>query len=500
MKIKNLTALVTLVLLPVYLQNSTAVSQASQAKTKNNLGPMAPRPTESPSPESTAISTPRPLPTWTPWPTPRPTPWPSPTARPSPVPTVVPLPTPIKTATPRPQPTPVADIRMKVIKQTTFKRYAEDSSGLPSTDKCSLFPIILGLESHPKAAAGKHFKVELSYALEGCSFTEGYVFGEHVEFPDTEIEPIPDLGNYTFPLRNGEYGSSWCVCRDVGTSPHIGQDLVKYGELTSVALNNGVVESITYDSSCGYGLFLRDAGGALWRYLHLNEPYLSEGDRVESGQVLGTHSNYPTSSCGTGPHLHLERRSAGAFDDAPQGRSCQYGYSECNYDPNAPWRSFQAAGDKFENKFRSSLKKGSFAAVKETSTGIGCSPMQPTPVLADQSIINSIPVQSESFKISARILKSKSGKSKIDLAVKNAVDSNSKNCTVGKNCITAWDAYVYRNDGKLVRLFSDNTVNSMQVNLDQKTNFCLPNDASAKFVVTLQTSLSGRMRLEGTFK
>ncbi len=146
--------------------------------------------------------------------------------------------------------------------------------------------------------------------------------------------PTTPLKDYLFPVMRGVKGSAWCACRSVGTSPHVGIDLnAASGQETSVAMSNGRVVDVTYDSACGWILWLEDSHRAKWRFVHLNKPEVRTGDIVKRGQILGHHSQYPKGGCGTGPHLHLERRSAGTHGSSEEFRTCQYGRSSCYYNP-----------------------------------------------------------------------------------------------------------------------------------------------------------------------
>jgi murein DD-endopeptidase MepM/ murein hydrolase activator NlpD len=143
------------------------------------------------------------------------------------------------------------------------------------------------------------------------------------------------LSEYVFPVISGDFGSMWCVCRSVGTSPHVGQDINGASGIpeVSVAMSNGVVLDVSFDSACGWSVWFEDSHQSTWRYLHLNQPRVRVGQVVARGQALGAHADYPQASCGTGPHLHLERRSPGVHGSPEEFRSCQYGRSSCYYNP-----------------------------------------------------------------------------------------------------------------------------------------------------------------------
>lgn len=157
------------------------------------------------------------------------------------------------------------------------------------------------------------------------------------ETDDDEEKQAYNLLSFFFPLRDGYFGSAWCVCRSIGTSPHIGQDInADPKEEVSVAVWSGSVKEITFSAACGYILLFEDDFGGVWRYVHLNKPSgkVVEGARLKAGDVIGIHNDYPTSGCGTGAHLHIELREKGKHDSAEKdGKNCGRGWSDCFYNP-----------------------------------------------------------------------------------------------------------------------------------------------------------------------
>ena len=146
------------------------------------------------------------------------------------------------------------------------------------------------------------------------------------------------LSRYVFPVVSGSFGSAWCTCRGIGTSPHVGQDIIDGGVGTqrSIAMSNGQIVGMSFDSSCGWRVQFKDSMGSIWHYVHLNKHLVSESQIVPRGTVLGVNSDYPKAGCGSGPHLHLERRSPGFYGSAEEFRTCQYGATSCYYNPKPP--------------------------------------------------------------------------------------------------------------------------------------------------------------------
>jgi hypothetical protein len=146
------------------------------------------------------------------------------------------------------------------------------------------------------------------------------------------------LSRYVFPVMSGTFGSAWCTCRNIGTSPHVGQDIIDNGVglQRSIAMSNGQIVGMTFDSACGWRVQFKDSMGSIWHYVHLNKPLVAESQIVPRGTLLGLNSDYPKEGCGSGPHLHLERRSSGFYGSAEEFRTCQYGATSCYYNPRPP--------------------------------------------------------------------------------------------------------------------------------------------------------------------
>lgn len=203
---------------------------------------------------------------------------------------------------------------------------------------CQIFLLICFVSSckRPESASFKNYSVkpEADQPLKPLPQKRGA--SEVPETDETEREPLYNLSSFFFPLRGGYFGSAWCACRSIGTSPHIGQDInADPSEEVSVAVWSGSVVEITFSAACGYSLWFEDDFGGVWRYVHLNKPpeEVVEGARIKAGDVIGIHQDYPTSGCGTGAHLHIELREKGQHSARKEGKNCGRGWSDCFYDP-----------------------------------------------------------------------------------------------------------------------------------------------------------------------
>jgi murein DD-endopeptidase MepM/ murein hydrolase activator NlpD len=78
-----------------------------------------------------------------------------------------------------------------------------------------------------------------------------------------------------------------------------------YGKPILAAANGKVVEKKYEPLGFGHYIVIRHNYGFLTKYAHMNDVYVSEGDVVTQGQVVGAMGNTGLS---TGPHLHFEVR------------------------------------------------------------------------------------------------------------------------------------------------------------------------------------------------
>jgi Peptidase family M23 len=375
---------------------------------------------------------------------------------------------------------------MKV--DTYFKKTTAQSGSLPASDKCFL-RAGQAIGAVNKGIISSHWQITLAGALSGCGFTSGYLFADHVT-----VSGNPS--GYTYPLPSGVLGSGWCVCRSVGTSPHIGQDTyTTSGTMRAVAVHSGIVESITFDSSCGYFVSLRDDRGAVWRYVHLNQPGVSQGARVTNGQQLATISAYPGSACGTGPHLHWERRAAGPFGDSATGKDCGQGYRSCYYDPVKPWRTTLTKLPSFASFTPVAAPKSTSAASTSSDTvtpTLQCknAPSQYARVdIASLSGLSS--AASAGIDASLRYADREGRRVAVAGAAFAANPKNVCDADRGRNCIVSWTLLNQTADGGWRRVFHDPAVfNNTPVRVAEEAT-CAADGWNGRSVIVLR-DLNGR--------
>jgi murein DD-endopeptidase MepM/ murein hydrolase activator NlpD len=362
-----------------------------------------------------------------------------------------------------------------------LKKSTADSSTLPAADKCLIAKANYKVTAAP-GSSGDHYSVSLVSNPSGCAFRSGFVFYANTLLAQPG-SPISNTG-YTKPLANGFQGSAWCVCRNIGTSPHIGQDWNADGAENSVATANGTIVAKGFSASCGHTLTLRDAGGADWIYRHLNSNSIADGQSVTKGQFLGSHSSYPTSGCGSGAHLHIERRSAGAFNDREVFKSCEAGPEPCNFDPNKPFPLAKALID-------SSALTLDSVAVAAPRKYCRANPDSYAEVSAD-FVANYSDAQS---LVSAQAQREFYGE-QAHLTVGVSINGNASNqCSKGAACLTALTALAIDREGRMTRVFHDSAVRNRPAAVVSEEQHCLPDNAE-KILLLMRDQNGARIKTE----
>ncbi|UTA48393.1 M23 family metallopeptidase [Simiduia sp. 21SJ11W-1] len=368
---------------------------------------------------------------------------------------------------------------------TDLKISTAQTSELTAAEKCAL-PVGTYVSSIPvQDADAVHYKVSIP-DIDNCAFNEGYVYFEHTNMGQP-VDP-GTAETWEFPMPDGVLGSGWCVCRNVGTSPHIGQDIYKYNGMSASATQDGVVTDIVFSSSCGYILYLEDEYNTLWRYVHLNSPSVAEGQSVSKGQTLASISAYPNSSCGTGPHLHFERRSAGYFGDQATGNSCQNGYRSCYYDPIKPWRAgyVPPAG------------AASASAPAGSARPDGCRMDVGDYAEVSRSELNEYKAVSAN-KVDADIKRVQNVEGQWVLEAAFALADNPKNQCANGNCIVNWAVVTEDASGNgLRRVFFDNKVRNYPLARDAREEFCVA-EQSQRYWVLYTDQEGNQLRVGGNF-
>jgi hypothetical protein len=411
---------------------------------------------------------------------------------------------------------------IKFLQPTLLKASPDQSSTLPADKKCGIRAgLHLAVYEKP-AVVNSHWFVKIKGNPEGCGFSEGYVYEQHVVVPELA------RANYMLPLPGAVVTSTWCTCRNIGTSPHIGLDLAKGGIMKSYALSGSYVQSVVFNGGCGWEVTLRDDGGAVWLYRHLNQPALQRGQKLKMGDYVGLHQNYPDSSCGNGAHLHLERLTSGAFGDKSLGRTCQYGYTSCNYNPRTPFagvgdQGSLSAPSQVDREFKDlgpmvdeqQFEAKDFAPVSDFSE-MGCQPMQAQPASSellldrdfaepakDQALVSQGTAAAGRPELGVKAFGLQSAGQEYgvltwQMAVRSGGAENSANRCATKPqsgsaaaqlpCIVGYDVYVEDPSGALLRVASEQNSRNRPVKLTPESRFCLLTRTSGRYAVRAQLS------------
>lgn len=332
---------------------------------------------------------------------------------------------------------------------------------------------------------------------------------------DVKMPEDLELTDYRWPVPEGPPTSVWCECRKGGSSPHIGKDF-KTNEnpnKQSIATNNGIVISAAraINPNCGYVVWLVDAGGALWRYVHLDKPKLKAGDVLSAGDVVGVHTMYPNTaskknrSCGLGQHLHLDRYTAGKFKDEEKFRTCQKGEQSCNYNPDHAKDPEKLSGS---TSLSLTVEHDSHDFVKEEvyqyensqqAPESVCSAYQPAP-----ERVEALPVASNSevslsvdFKTSAAV----SGEKILNVQIwlkKSSGDNKENNCGLNNSqeCIISWNVLTSSDEKNWNLIYEDESVRNVDVWLDWQTSYCSKDN---QYTIVANTNKGNTVISKGAF-
>lgn len=130
---------------------------------------------------------------------------------------------------------------------------------------------------------------------------------KHIEKVGTKVISSRGTGNFSWPT-NGGYISSGMGSR--WGSFHRGIDIARPSNYSILASDNGVVTAAGWDGTYGYRIIVNHNNGYKTLYAHLSEIYVSVGQVVPKGSVIGKMGSTGNS---TGTHLHFEVTKNGAL-------------------------------------------------------------------------------------------------------------------------------------------------------------------------------------------
>ncbi len=126
------------------------------------------------------------------------------------------------------------------------------------------------------------------------------------------IKPLPH--DVPIEIRVDRYGDGHFGAPRRGYK-HRGIDILADIGTPVLACKSGRVAVVDYDKLSGNYIIIRHRGELTSLYLHLEDVYIKEGQRVRQGDIIGTVGKTGNARfAGVKPHLHFEIRK----DDIPQ--------------------------------------------------------------------------------------------------------------------------------------------------------------------------------------
>lgn len=186
--------------------------------------------------------------------------------------------------------------------------FSNVSQGLEIEKVSELWPYPTVHHAYHDEAGERGYKTTTS----GTDYTEyngdgedDYDDGETPDYPPIQPPPGSSLVNPTNGVGciSSYYGMRWHPTKHV-YKLHTGIDIALAGGLPVYAAEAGYVMSAGYNDCYGNYVSISHYNGTLRSgYGHLSAIYVSEGQWVEKGQVIGAVG---TTGCSTGNHLHFE--------------------------------------------------------------------------------------------------------------------------------------------------------------------------------------------------
>jgi len=128
-------------------------------------------------------------------------------------------------------------------------------------------------------------------------------------------------GTFAWPVPTSAFISSYFGEMEDRSVKHNGVDIRASiprveGEKI-VAASDGTVTAAGYAGTAGNWIWINHGGGLYTVYMHLLKIYVSNGEHVTKGQVIGLMGGNPSPTSGdsTGAHLHFGVRLNGGYVD-----------------------------------------------------------------------------------------------------------------------------------------------------------------------------------------
>lgn len=184
--------------------------------------------------------------------------------------------------------------------------YASASMGIGGRAPTSAPPALLPVSPEKDPAAEAQQLVESEQITEERKQREAAAAREAAE---------PDYVAPTQGIQTSKFGPRW-------GGAHYGIDIANNIGTPIVAVADGVVIEAGYASGFGLWVRIQHDNGYISVYGHINSYSVTEGQRVEAGDVIAQMGNRGYS---TGPHLHFEIWTPGGQKIDPQAWLAQRG-------------------------------------------------------------------------------------------------------------------------------------------------------------------------------
>jgi len=154
-------------------------------------------------------------------------------------------------------------------------------------------------------ACGLGFSLAVPVANADDTTDGGGFLGSPEELDGRWASPKP-VGNRVCPTKNFWVGDGWGA--DRGRRKHTGIDLSADRGTPIFAIEDGRIDRTKLQSNGALQIVMKGKSGSKYYYGHMDEVFISGGDKVVAGQVIATMGD--TGSPGA-VHLHFEYWKSG---------------------------------------------------------------------------------------------------------------------------------------------------------------------------------------------
>jgi predicted chitinase/murein DD-endopeptidase MepM/ murein hydrolase activator NlpD len=179
-------------------------------------------------------------------------------------------------------------------------------------------PSLLGVQSASRVTA-RAFAAALAIASLGASLLPSPAGAAPPDpEPAPELAVVPPINSFPVPAPyEASFSDDWHACRDGCRRQHKGNDIFAAEGTPIVAVEPGVIAKVdgTDDSNGGLSIWLVGDSGAAYWYAHNSANYVTAGQRVGRGQLIGRVGH--TGNARTTPsHIHFQVNRCGELSSS----------------------------------------------------------------------------------------------------------------------------------------------------------------------------------------